>query len=129
MAYSIVYPLLFFLRFLSIPFIMTALSTAHSVRNIGLITAFMGFTAVALGAFGTHVLRYKLPLELYEFWTTACHYHLAHALALLGCYAALRANQALEAALDCACYRPLVWAARLWIVGIVLFAGLCSYHV
>ena len=53
------------------------------------IGAILGFLGVALGAFGAHALREKLPPNLLETWHTAVLYHLLHAVALLalGLYA------------------------------------------
>ena len=47
----------------------------------------LGFSAVALGAFGAHGLRARLEalpdgVKRMEWWNTAAHYHLVHALAL-----------------------------------------------
>ena len=47
----------------------------------------LGLTAVALGAFGAHGLRSRLEalpdgVKRMDWWTTAAHYHLTHALAL-----------------------------------------------
>ena len=47
----------------------------------------LGFSAVALGAFGAHALRSRLEslpdgVKRLEWWNTAAHYHLIHALAL-----------------------------------------------
>ena len=47
-----------------------------------------GFLAVALGAFGAHGLRSSLAVvddgaKRLEWWQTAAHYHLMHALALV----------------------------------------------
>ena len=47
----------------------------------------LGFSAVALGAFGAHGLRSRLEslpdgVKRLEWWNTAAHYHLIHALAL-----------------------------------------------
>ena len=47
----------------------------------------LGFSAVALGAFGAHGLRSRLEslpdgIKRLEWWNTAAHYHLTHALAL-----------------------------------------------
>lgn len=47
----------------------------------------LGFLAVALGAFGAHGLRATMGTlpdgaQRLEWWTTAAHYHLTHALAL-----------------------------------------------
>ena len=47
----------------------------------------LGFSAVALGAFGAHGLRSRLEalpdgVKRLDWWNTAAHYHLTHALAL-----------------------------------------------
>lgn len=52
-----------------------------------ILSGLLGFTAVALGAFGAHGLQARLQAlpdgaKRLEWWTTAAHYHLAHALAL-----------------------------------------------
>lgn len=77
-----------------------------------------GFLAVMLGAFGAHGLRTRfeaLPdaAKRLEWWSTASHYHLAHALALglVGVLAGLRPGVAPSVA---------VWA---FLVGTVLFSG------
>jgi uncharacterized membrane protein YgdD (TMEM256/DUF423 family) len=51
------------------------------------LSGLLGFTAVALGAFGAHGLRSRLGslpdgVKRLEWWNTAAHYHLTHALAL-----------------------------------------------
>lgn len=53
------------------------------------IGALLGFLGVALGAFGAHALREKLPPPLLQVWQTAVLYHLLHAVAILalGLYA------------------------------------------
>ncbi len=43
----------------------------------------LGFTGVALGAFGAHALKAKLPPDMLTVYHTAVLYHLIHALALL----------------------------------------------
>lgn len=50
-------------------------------------SACMGFLAVALGAFGAHGLKSKLSglpdfEQRMDWWQTAAHYHLVHAVAL-----------------------------------------------
>jgi len=45
--------------------------------------ACFGATGVALGAFGAHALRGRIPERLLETWETAVLYQLLHALALL----------------------------------------------
>lgn len=47
----------------------------------------LGFTGVALGAFGAHGLQARLQalpdgVKRMEWWNTAAHYHLVHAVAL-----------------------------------------------
>lgn len=60
----------------------------RSMSRIFLIlSGLLGFGAVALGAFGAHglVARFEtLPdgVKRLEWWNTAAHYHLVHALAL-----------------------------------------------
>jgi uncharacterized membrane protein YgdD (TMEM256/DUF423 family) len=48
----------------------------------------LGFLGVALGAFGAHGLRARVPSELLEIWKTGVLYHLLHALAMLAVVAA-----------------------------------------
>jgi uncharacterized membrane protein YgdD (TMEM256/DUF423 family) len=45
--------------------------------------AMLGGVGVALGAFGAHGLRGRVPGDLLAVWETASRYHLVHALALL----------------------------------------------
>ena len=52
-----------------------------------ILSGLVGFSAVALGAFGAHGLRSRLEalpdgVKRLEWWSTAAHYHLIHALAL-----------------------------------------------
>lgn len=52
-----------------------------------ILSGLLGFTAVALGAFGAHGLRSRLDslpdgVKRMDWWNTAAHYHLVHALAL-----------------------------------------------
>ena len=56
-------------------------------RVFVILSGVLGLTAVAFGAFGAHGLRGRfegLPdgVKRMEWWTTAAHYHLTHALAL-----------------------------------------------
>ena len=56
-------------------------------RIFVILSGALGLTAVALGAFGAHGLRSRLDalpdgVKRMEWWTTAAHYHLTHALAL-----------------------------------------------
>lgn len=78
----------------------------------------MGFLAVALGAFGAHGLKTRMssladgPQRL-EWWQTAAHYHLTHALALA--VAAFLAQQGATGAART--------AGVAFTVGIALFSG------
>lgn len=52
-----------------------------------ILSGLFGFSAVALGAFGAHGLRSRLEslpdgVKRLDWWNTAAHYHLIHALAL-----------------------------------------------
>jgi uncharacterized membrane protein YgdD (TMEM256/DUF423 family) len=70
----------------------------------------LGFTGVALGAFGAHGLRDLLePAGRLETWKTAVSYQLLHAVALLAL-----ANWADPVA------RKIGWC---WIAGVLLFSG------
>jgi uncharacterized membrane protein YgdD (TMEM256/DUF423 family) len=51
-------------------------------RTFLILGALFGLTGVALGAFGTHALRAKLPPERLATFETGVRYHLIHALAL-----------------------------------------------
>lgn len=49
-----------------------------------LLSAFAGFTGVALGAFAAHGLKGRLTPEYLAVFQTGTHYQLIHALALFG---------------------------------------------
>jgi uncharacterized membrane protein YgdD (TMEM256/DUF423 family) len=56
-------------------------------RVFVILSGLLGFSGVALGAFGAHGLRSRLQVvpdgaKRLEWWSTAAHYHLVHALAL-----------------------------------------------
>jgi uncharacterized membrane protein YgdD (TMEM256/DUF423 family) len=74
----------------------------------------LGGLGVALGAFGAHGLRSRLPAERLENFETAARYQMYHALALLGAAfaAGTRPGSALPAA-----------AGWLFVAGILLFSG------
>lgn len=78
----------------------------------------LGFTGVALGAFGAHGLRSRLQalpdgVKRLEWWNTAAHYHLVHAVALA--IAAWLVHRNAGAAAGVA-----GWA---FVVGVALFSG------
>ncbi len=79
-----------------------------------MLAALAGATAVALGAFGAHALKGRLPPELLAVYHTAVQYHLWHALALLG---VALASPHLP---DSLWLRGAGW---LFVVGLLLFCG------
>jgi uncharacterized membrane protein YgdD (TMEM256/DUF423 family) len=72
----------------------------------------LGAAGVALGAFGAHALRGRLPPELLATWQIAVQYHLFHSVALLalGLFAS-------------ATGRPVRLPALLFCAGVLLFSG------
>jgi uncharacterized membrane protein YgdD (TMEM256/DUF423 family) len=76
------------------------------------VAACAGALGVALGAFGAHALRDRLPPELLATWQTGVLYHLLHSVALLAL--ALFAS---------ATGRSVSLPALLWSAGILLFSG------
>ena len=76
-----------------------------------------GVTGVALGAFGAHGLQASLAERgMTQAWESAARYQLLHTVALLGVAAWLRAGAGAGAV-------RMIWAARCWSAGIVLFSG------
>jgi uncharacterized membrane protein YgdD (TMEM256/DUF423 family) len=82
------------------------------VRRGGLgVAGLLGFTAVALGAFGAHGLRGRLSPAMLEVYRTGALYHLVHAVAALA--VALAADKLRRGRL----------ILTLFTAGIVVFAG------
>jgi uncharacterized membrane protein YgdD (TMEM256/DUF423 family) len=82
-------------------------------RTYAFAGALSGFVAVAAGAFGAHALRARLAPDMLQVFETGARYQMYHALALVA--AALVAGNG---------DRPAAaWAARLFILGTVLFSG------
>lgn len=77
----------------------------------------LGFTGVALGAFGAHALRETL-LErgMTTAWETAARYQLVHAVALFA--AAAWGNTSQDTV-----QKRLSIASIFWVIGTVLFSG------
>jgi uncharacterized membrane protein YgdD (TMEM256/DUF423 family) len=84
----------------------TLVSPVNSATRPNLIAAgLLGFTGVALGAFGAHALKEALAANgTTATWQTAVLYHLIHAAALVA-------------------LPGLPWVGRCWIAGVVLFSG------
>lgn len=76
--------------------------------------AVLGALAVALGAFGAHALKARLPEDLLAIFEVGVRYHFYHALALLA-VAAGAGNLWASRWTGAAC-----WA---WLVGIAVFSG------
>jgi len=83
-------------------------------RAFGLVGAALGFMAVALGAFGAHLLEARLSGRDLGIYETAVRYQMYHALALI-LIAALIPRSAAPALLSSA-----GWA---FIVGVFVFSG------
>ena len=76
-----------------------------------------GLTGVALGAMGAHALAANLAERgMGHAWESAARYQLYHAVALLGAAAWVRATAGGAAS-------RMLWAARCWSAGILLFSG------
>ncbi|MDX1995427.1 MAG: DUF423 domain-containing protein [bacterium] len=83
-----------------------------------LVAAVLGFTGVALGAFGAHGLQATLEADgRVDTFETANRYHLTHALGLLmvGVWLATPGGAALK--------NRLRWAGYGFIAGTLLFSG------
>jgi uncharacterized membrane protein YgdD (TMEM256/DUF423 family) len=79
----------------------------------------LGLSAVTLGAFGAHGLKATL-LErgMTQAWETAARYHLFHAVAALGAAAWAHKVPTMTGERT-----TMLWATRLWCIGVVLFSG------
>lgn len=87
-------------------------------RILFVLAGVYGFSAVALGAFGAHGMRKIFDtatdgVKRAEWWQTAAHYHLVHAMAIaLAAYLASRVSGAV----------PIV-AGACFAAGVVVFSG------
>ncbi|TDH25678.1 DUF423 domain-containing protein [Segetibacter sp. 3557_3] len=75
--------------------------------------ALLGALAVALGAFGAHALRGKVPDVAVNTFETGVRYHFYHVLAL--CVLAIMYKEFTN--------KWITWAGNLFLVGILLFSG------
>lgn len=83
-----------------------------SARPTLIAAGLLGFTGVALGAFGAHALKETLLANgTAATWQTAVQYHLIHTVALLG----------LAGWADG--WPQARWIGRCWAAGVVLFSG------
>jgi hypothetical protein len=77
------------------------------------IAAFLGALSVILGAFAAHSLKDRLTPDLLAVFMTGERYQFYHVFALLATGIIWKERP----------MRQLVWAARLFLVGIFLFSG------
>ncbi len=80
---------------------------------VAAVGAVLGVVSVAAGAMGAHALRDRVEPAALEWWKTAAHYALVHAVMIT----ALGVSGAVD--------RVRIWrtAAAIFVVGIVIFAG------
>ena len=79
-----------------------------------LVGAVFGFLGVAIGAFGAHGLRNRLPPEMLAVFEIGVRYQMYHALALLAVAAAIG---------TIGTARLLLFAGYAFVAGIVIFSG------
>ena len=87
------------------------MNVARIFLSLGAVNAFL---AVALGAFGAHGLKARLPADMLAVYQTAVQYHFYHALGLLLIGLA---------ALQIPATGFAKWAGWMMFTGILLFSG------
>lgn len=80
-------------------------------------SGFLGFSAVALGAYGDHGLRDTIDEDAMHSFETALRYQLFHAIALLS------VGIGLTKALNTTIQKQLFWAGIVMLTGTVVFSG------
>ena len=75
--------------------------------------AVLGAASVMLGAFGAHGLKTRMTTEAFDIFETAVKYQFYHVFALLAAGILFQSFNATW----------LLWSARLFIAGIILFCG------
>ncbi|MDP5277076.1 DUF423 domain-containing protein [Chengkuizengella axinellae] len=83
------------------------------MRNYLLLGSLLAFLAVALGAFGSHILQSELTEDRYSTYQIAVQYHLFGSLSVL--IAAL--------VMDKLSGHSIKWAGRMLVAGTVIFPG------
>ena len=83
-------------------------------KHILILASINGFLVVAIGAFGAHGLESLLDSAALATYKTGVDYHMFHTLALFGC-GLLAVNHPDSV--------QLKFAARLFLLGIIFFAG------
>ncbi|MBR9727327.1 DUF423 domain-containing protein [Shewanella intestini] len=82
-------------------------------KSIMFVAAISGFIAVALGAFGAHGLKTIAPEHLVNIFNLGVQYQFYHTFALV----------ALSLSYQAMPVKQIVWAARCFVAGMVLFSG------
>jgi len=99
-------------------------NTGHRIVAIAALSAAV---AVALGAFGAHLLAGRVPADMLVVYETAARYHFYHSLGMIGVgLLALHRAAAASGSGDAAAnpsMRRLRWSAALMLTGIALFSG------
>lgn len=91
-----------------------------STRFIALAAGLLGFTGVALGAFGAHALKDSLVARgTTATWQTAVLYHLIHAVALL----ALAGWAQSTGSGQVGGWNNIRWIGGCWVMGVIFFSG------
>lgn len=85
-----------------------------TMRNYVVIGSLNMALAVALGAFGAHILKESIAPGMLEIYQTGNHYHMIHGLGLM--LVALFFERLAKSKL-------LIWSARLLFIGIIIFSG------
>ena len=83
------------------------------MKQIFITAAISGMLAVALGAFGAHVLKKMIAPDMLEVYKTGVQYHFYHTFALLATGILLHLKPS----------KSLKTSAYLFMAGIVLFSG------
>ena len=83
------------------------------MKQIFVTAAISGMLAVALGAFGAHILKKMITPDMLEVYKTGVQYHFYHTFALLATGILLHLQPS----------KSLKTAAYLFMAGIVLFSG------
>jgi uncharacterized membrane protein YgdD (TMEM256/DUF423 family) len=83
-------------------------------RTFMIFAALFGGLGVALGAFGAHALRERLPTDMLVIFETGVRYQIYHALALFGVILAI--TRWPQSSLPVA-------AGWLFVIGVVIFSG------
>lgn len=86
----------------------------HS-RSLIFFGCLYGFLGVTLGAFGSHLLKNRLSLEMLQIYEIGVRYQMYHALALVGA--------GIMRVLDLFSPQLIQWSGYAFMLGILIFSG------